>query len=158
MIAARAVALVVLTVALSGCDLGGGDGDKSAVDEAQFVVEEFITTGLQQPGDEEGARAGVSARPGGKTHVVIEISDPSDPLLRAEIRQGNCDAVTSSSAYLLDDVEGGESDTVLDVPLQELHEGGPGYTIMIRPLESAQRVHGAVRRPCPSGGELGHAR
>ena len=138
----RAAALAALVVVISGCDLGGGDSGRSAVDEAQLVVEEFVTTGLQEPGGEEGTRAGLSAVPGDKARVVIEMSDPSDPILRAEIRQGNCDAVTSSSAYLLDDVEEGESDTVLDVPLQELHEGGPGYTIMIRPLNPLNEFTG----------------
>ena len=138
----RAAALAALVVVISGCDLGGGDSGKSAVDEAEFVVHEFVTTGLQQPGAEEGARAGVSARPGGKTHVVVEVRDPSDPLLRAEIRSGNCDAVTSGSDYLLSDVRQGESNTVLDVPLRELLEGGPGYTIMIHRLHPVNEFTG----------------
>ena len=137
----RAVALVALSAVIAGCDLGGGDR-KSAIDEAQFIIEEFATTGLQEPGEEEGTRAGMSVGPGGKTRVVIEMSNPSDPLLRAEIRQGNCDAVTSSSAYLLNDVKEGESHTVLDVPLQELHEGGPGYAIMIRSLNPPNEFTG----------------
>ena len=136
-----AVALVALLTVPPGCDLAGDD-DKSAVDEAQFVVDEFVTTGLQQPGEEEGTRAGVSAHPGGKSRVVIDVRDPSDPLLRAEIRSGNCDAVTSGSDYLLDDVRQGESNTVVDVPLLELLEGGPGYTIMIQRLNPVNEFTG----------------
>jgi hypothetical protein len=46
-----AVALVALLTVPPGCD--AGDDHKSAVDEAQFVVDEFVTTGLQQPGEAE---------------------------------------------------------------------------------------------------------
>jgi hypothetical protein len=138
----RAVALVALLAVIVGCDLSGGGNRKSAVDEAQFVVEELVSTGLQEPGGEEGIRAGVSARPGGKTRVVIEMREQPDPLLRAEIRQGSCDAVTSSSVFLLNDVKHGKSSTVLDVPLRELLEGGQGYTILVHQLVALNEFTG----------------
>lgn len=102
----------------------------------------FVTTGLQEPGDEENTRAGMSAGPGGKTRIVIEMRDQSDPLLRAEIRQGNCDAVTSSSVFQLSDVKQGNSNTVLDVPLRELLEGGQGYTILVQRLVAPNEYTG----------------
>jgi hypothetical protein len=137
----RAAALAALLMVLAGCDLGGG-GSKSAVDEAQFVVDEFVYTGLQQPGDEEGTRAGLSAAPGGKTRVVIEMRDPSDPLLRAEIRRGSCDAVGSGLDYLLNDVRQGESSTVLDLPVREFFSGEQGYTIMVHRLNPLNEFTG----------------
>lgn len=127
-----AVALVALLTVLPGCDLGGGD-DKSAVDEAQFVVDEFVPKAQQPVEEEENARAGLSAL-GRKTRVVIEMDADSEPLLRAEIRYGNCDVVTGGAVYRLNDVKQGKSETVLDVPLRELREGGYGYFIMIRRL------------------------
>jgi hypothetical protein len=128
----RAAVLVALVAFLAGCDLGGGGG-KSAVDEAQVLVEEFVPK-FQQPVEAEaGARAGLSALGRGKTRVVIEMDGDFEPLLRAEIRYGNCDVVTSARVYLLNDVKQGKSETVLDVPLRELRAGS-GYLILIRRL------------------------
>jgi hypothetical protein len=83
--------------------------------------------------EEEGARAGLSALGPRKTRVVIEMDGDFEPLLRAEIRNGNCDVVTSARVYLLNDVKQGKSDTVLDESLRELR-AGPGYLILIRRL------------------------
>ena len=141
MIIPRAVALVALLAVIVGCDLSGGGNRKSAVDEAQFVVDEFVTTGLQQPGEEEGTRAGLSAHPGGKSRVVIEMDGDFEPLLRAEIRNGNCDVVTSARVYLLNDVKQGKSATVLDESLGELRAGA-GYLILIRRLNEPSEFAG----------------
>ena len=137
----RAVVLAALVVVISGCDLGGGGGDKSAVDEAQFLVEEFVSY-HQEPGVEElGARAGLSAIERRKTRVVIEMDGDFEPLLRAEIRNGNCDVVTSARVYLLNDVKQGKSDTVLDESLGELRAGA-GYLILIRRLNEPSEFAG----------------
>jgi hypothetical protein len=137
----RAAVLVALSAVLAGCDLGGGGNEKSAVDEAQVVVEEFVPK-FQQPGEaEEGARAGLSALGRRQTRVVIEMDGDFEPLLRAEIRYGNCDVVTSARVYLLNDVKQGKSETVVDVPLGELREGS-GYLILVRRLNEPSEFAG----------------
>jgi hypothetical protein len=137
----RAIVLATLLMVQMGCDLGGGGVDKSAVDEAQVVVDEFVSY-HQQPGEEElGARAGLSAVGRRKTRVVIEMDGDFEPLLRAEIRNGNCDVVTSARVYLLNDVKQGKSATVLDESLGELRAGA-GYLILIRRLNEPSEFAG----------------
>ena len=121
--------------------MGGGGSEKSAVDEAQVVVEEFASYHQQAVDEEEGARAGLSALGRRKTKVVIEMDGDFEPLLGAEIRYGNCDVVTSSRVYLLNDVKQGKSETVVDESLQELR-GGPGYLILIRRLSEPSEFAG----------------
>jgi len=135
----RAVVLVALAAVLAGCDLGGGGNGNSAVDEAQVVVEEFVPK-FQHP-QKEGARAGLSALGRRQTRVAIEMDGDFEPLLRAEIRYGNCDVVTSARVYLLNDVKQGKSETVVDVPLGELREGS-GYLILIRRLNESSEFAG----------------
>jgi hypothetical protein len=120
----------------AGCDLGGDS--KSPVDEAQFIVEFQATLERTVEGE---ARAGLTALPQTKTRVVIDVDDASDPLLRAEIRTGSCDMITSGPVYLLKDVDDGKSETVVDVPLAELR-GGPGYIIMITALKQRTEYAG----------------
>jgi hypothetical protein len=140
-ISIRAAVLIAVAAVLAGCDLGGGSNQQSAVDEAQFVVEEFVPKFQQPVEEEENARAGLSAVGRRKTRVVIEMDGDFEPLLRAEIRYGNCDVVTSARVYLLNDVKHGKSETVLDESLRELRAGS-GYLILIRRLNEPSAFAG----------------
>jgi hypothetical protein len=127
----RSVVLVMLlAIGVAGCDLGDGNGDESAVDKAQFVTE------VAQPFQEDLVplgRVGLSREGGSKTRIAIELDDPPEPILRAGIRRGSCGSTIGAGVvYPLEDVEDGESETVLDVPLRELRLGG--YIVIIHPL------------------------
>jgi hypothetical protein len=141
----RPLAPVAVLVALgAGCDLGD-DGETSAVERADVIVEfvaveEFART---PPADvDEGIRAGLTTVARNKTRIIIEVIQQSEPL-RAEVHIGTCDFLTSEGPeYQLNDVEHGESETVIDVPLPELRGArGPGYVIMLRrPEEPSARA------------------
>jgi hypothetical protein len=119
---------VCVVLASVGCSLGGDDGEPNPVEDEDFVfdiVRPFITTEEEPYGE-----AGASAEGEGKTRVVISLHDPPAGVLNADIRPGDClGSLGAAVHYDLEDVVDGESESVVDVPLEELLERG--YVVFI---------------------------
>jgi hypothetical protein len=116
----RAFLCAAAAAVLAGC---GGGGERSAVAESQFIAElgEFGQAGL----------VGLSAERGGKTRIAVQVIDPPSSRLKAEIRRGGCGGpIFTGIEYPLEDVREGESETVLDVPLDHLRRFG--YIVLVR--------------------------
>lgn len=73
--------------------------------------------------------AGASADGESRTRVVISLDEATQGPINADIRAGDCRGQLGSVHYALDDVVGGKSDTLVDVPLQELLDRG--YVVFI---------------------------
>ena len=121
--------LTLLTVAtlalLTGCDVGGDESsDASRIDEAQLLV------GLGNDG--AAGTAGLTDQ-GGRTWIALSVKDAADTM-RAEIRRGRCLEQIDSVEYVLNDLKGGKSETVLDLPLREVTNPSSSYIVMVRPL------------------------
>jgi hypothetical protein len=118
-----ALSALILVFAVSGCSLGGDDEPESAVASSQFVTE-LIRLGREG----ERGRVGISSA-GSKTTIVVEVSDPAEERLDAEVRRGNCDVMDGATAYALQPVTAGVSKTVVDVPLSHLRQ--TGYLVLV---------------------------
>jgi hypothetical protein len=118
-----AAALLLLLAA--GCTLGGDGDGGSAVEDADLVVE--IRRHLVESEEPLGL-AGATSEGEKKTRVLISLEDPPEPTMTAEIHTGDC-STPGERAYVLNDVDGGESETVVDVALAELRDRG--YIIWI---------------------------
>jgi hypothetical protein len=131
----RAGSGILVALVLAGCSFGGGDGNGSSVDEADYVAE------IVRPffdNDETFGMVGLSAEGPDKTRIAVELDDPPQPRMRTEVRRGGCMSSIGSADYLLNDLEDGFSETVIDVALPELRQ--LGYTVFIRRLETQNLV------------------
>jgi hypothetical protein len=118
-----ALSALILVFSVSGCSFGGDDESESAVASSEFVTE-LIRLGREG----EHGRVGISAA-GSKTTIVVELSDPGEESLNAEVRRGNCDVIDGATAYPLQPVTAGVSRTVVDVPLAHLRQ--TGYLVLV---------------------------
>lgn len=134
-----ALALILVP---SGCTMGGSDGDqRSMVEEADFVFEvarPFLPKNGEEP--EPRGLAGASAEGAERTKVVISLDDPEAPVLKAEIRSGDCLGSLGTPQYPLEEVVDGESESVVDVPLDELLRRG--YVVFIGDWDSEGQLCG----------------
>jgi hypothetical protein len=130
------VALAGVAAALvAGC--GGGE---NIVERSDFILE--LENALGEHLDEPTVfgQAGLTPTGDDDTRIAIRLDEPLDSA-EAEIHRGGC--VPFSRALVLHrlgKVEDRELETVVDLPLRDLREGG--YVLV-------------VRGPLPEGGRLG---
>jgi hypothetical protein len=119
--------LLLVVVALAGCSLGSGDDEKSAVDGAEIVFD--LVPALAE--DPEPLGRGGLAGSNEQAEIIIDLEDPPEERMVADLRRGGCaTGVRSAAEYPLQDVVDGESRTRLDLPLAELKSGD--YIVIIR--------------------------
>jgi hypothetical protein len=107
------VAVAVLVLAIAAC---GGD-DEEAADDGAVTVELAEQNGSGQSGTATLTPTGVA-----ETTVTMELSDAPDVPQPVHIHAGSC-AELGDVAYPLTNLDGGTSETVVEVPLDELQSG-----------------------------------
>lgn len=135
------VAAVSVLLLSSSCSLGGGGKQQSAVEQADYVfavARPFLKKNGEEP--EPRGLAGASAVGDRQTRVVISLDDPEARVLNAEIRSGDCLGSLGNPVYPLEDVVDGESESVVDVQLEELLERG--YVVFIGDWDSEGQLCG----------------
>ncbi len=108
------VLLSALTLALAAC---GGDDEGATSGDA-------VTVQLaEQNGSGQSGTATLTPVGDTQTMVAIELSNPPADPQPAHIHSGTC-AELGEVVYPLTNIEGGTSETTLDVTLEELQSGG----------------------------------
>lgn len=103
----------LLALGLAACD-GGGE---EAAGEGEVTVELSEQSGSGQTGT-----ATLTAE-GDQTRVVVDVSDPVSPSQPAHIHAGTCANLDPAPAFGLPNVQDGNSETTVDVSLDELTGG-----------------------------------
>jgi Cu/Zn superoxide dismutase len=109
-----ALAAGLLSLALSGC--GGDDGEEGAGGEVTVELAE-------QNGSGQSGTATLAATGDGQTLVTLELSNPGADTQPVHVHSGSC-AELGEVAYPLTNLDGGASETTLDVAIDELQGGG----------------------------------
>jgi hypothetical protein len=109
-----ALAAGLLSLALSGC--GGDDGEEGAGGEVTVELAE-------QNGSGQSGTATLAATGDGQTLVTLELSNPGADPQPVHVHSGSC-AELGEVAYPLTNLDGGASETTLDVAIDELQGGG----------------------------------
>ena len=136
--------LLALTVPLAAC---GGD-DEEAVEAGAVTVE----LGEQNASGQSGT-AILTSTAEGQTTVTLELSKPPDNPQPVHIHAGTCEEL-GDVAYPLTNLEGGSSETTLDVSLDELQSG----QFAINAHESEENIQNYVAcGPIGEGGSSGSA-
>jgi hypothetical protein len=112
------VLLSALTLALAAC--GGDDEEEEAAGGGEGAV---TVTLAEQNGSGQSGTATLTPVGESQTTVVIELSNPPADPQPAHVHSGTC-AELGDVVYPLTNVEGGASETTLDVALTELQSGG----------------------------------
>ena len=108
------VALVLAALGLAAC---GGDDEEAAGGDSVTV------TLAEQNGSGQSGTATLTPVGDSQTTVSIELSSPPADPQPAHVHAGTC-AELGEVVYPLTSVEGGASETTLDVSLEELQSGG----------------------------------
>ncbi len=123
-ILAAGTAVLALTLVGAGC--GGSDGGSSgnttagSGDNAKTVTVKLD----EQNGSGESGTATLTAE-GSSTKIVLELQNPASPDPQpAHIHNGTCANLDPTPVYPLTNVEGGKSDTTVNVALDKLTAGG----------------------------------
>lgn len=107
--------LVAVAFAIAAC---GGDDDSG-----QAAGDGAVTVQLsEQSSSGQSGSAALTASGDGQTTVVLELSNPPDLPQPVHIHDGTCDEL-GDVAYGLTNLEGGASETTVDVSLEELQGG-----------------------------------
>jgi hypothetical protein len=117
--------LAVLVLALAAC--GGGD---EAAEEATVQLSE-------QTGSGQSGTATLTPVGDNQTMVAVELSSPPDHPQPAHIHDGSCEEL-GGVAYGLNDLDGGTSETTVDVSLDDLLAGE--YAINAHESEEAIEI------------------
>jgi hypothetical protein len=104
-----AIAIVVAVPACGGNESGGDE-------EIAVPLSELAGSG-------QSGTATLIPVGDGRTQVVVKVDDPPAEAQPAHVHPGTCADLDPLPAYALSSVEGGESDTTLDVSLDDLREG-----------------------------------
>lgn len=110
-----ALAAAALVLGLAAC--GGDDGDGGG--EAASVTVDLA----EQSGSGQSGTATLTAVGESQTSVSLELSNPPDVPQPVHIHAGTC-AELGEVVYPLTNLEGGASETTVDVALEELQAGG----------------------------------
>jgi hypothetical protein len=114
-----ALLLLLVAFALPGC--GGGEEEAEAGSETS---EEALTLTLaEQAGSGQSGTATLTADGDNKTRVVVELSNAPGPAQPSHVHSGSCDDIGPVVAPL-ENVEGGDAESVVLMPLDELQRGG----------------------------------
>jgi hypothetical protein len=122
-ILAAGTAVLALTLVGAGC--GGSDGESSGtVTAGSSDGAKTVTVKLdEQNGSGESGTATLTAE-GSSTKVVLELENPVSPDPQpAHIHKGTCAELDPTPLYPLTNVEGGKSETTVNVALEELKGG-----------------------------------
>jgi Cu/Zn superoxide dismutase len=123
------VAGFALAVALAAC---GGDDDSAETATLELQLEE-------QSGSGQSGTATLTEVDGGKTRIVIELSNPPPQQQPSHVHPGSCDDLGPPVAGLSNVVEG-KAETVVDMSLDELRRG----ELVVHAHKSAQEYDTSV--------------
>ncbi len=113
-----ALALTIVAIlAFAAC--GGDDDSDGAAAEGEVVT----VTLDEQNGSGQSGTAELTAAGDAQTTVVLELSNPPDNAQPVHIHTGAC-ADLGDVAFPLTNLEGGTSETTVDVSLTDLQGGG----------------------------------
>ncbi len=110
-----ALAAVVLT--LTAC--GGGEEES----EQQAAGEKVVVELGEQNGSGQNGTATLAPVGDGSTKVTVALENPPMEAQPAHVHPGSCDDLDPQPAYALANVEGGNSETTIKAPLDELTGG-----------------------------------
>lgn len=105
--------LAALTLAVAAC---GGDDEEAGADGAVEV------TLSEQNGSGQSGTATLAPAGEGQTTVTLELSSPGEAPQPVHIHMGTCENL-GDVAYPLTNLEGGTSETTVEVALEELQAG-----------------------------------
>lgn len=112
-----ALALAALALGIAGC---GGDDEEEA---AGGGGGESVTVDLgEQSGSGQSGTATLTPTGDGQTMVSLELSNPPDVPQPVHIHSGTCEEL-GDVVFPLTNLEGGTSETTVDVSLEELQSG-----------------------------------
>ena len=137
--------LFVVAIAVSPAVAACGDADDDAPETQAITAETGIDPGagsqnfnvaLNPPnGDARMGSATITAAAGEQVRVTIQLDRVGRDAFPAEIREGTCDELGGEAAYDLSDVEGGTSETLLEVSMDDLRT--TPYAIVVLPPDGA---------------------
>ena len=104
--------MVALVIGLAGMALAGCGGDDEAADE--------LTVELSAVGDSGQSGTATLTASGDGTVVTVDVDEPVSASQPAHIHEGTCDNLTPEPAYGLANVVEGQSETTVDVALEDL--------------------------------------
>ncbi|MGH3134054.1 MAG: hypothetical protein ACRDNY_10010 [Gaiellaceae bacterium] len=110
---ASVAAACVLVV---GCG-GGSDEEQAGADE------ELRVQLAEQDVSAQSGTATFTPLEGGRTRIVLELTNPSDVSQPAHVHSGTCDDLGDAVVALVS-VEGGRSETETDMSVESLQQGG----------------------------------
>ncbi|HEX2504783.1 MAG TPA: hypothetical protein VHK22_01125 [Gaiellaceae bacterium] len=115
-------ALAGIALLVAGCD--GSQASESRSPEATAGDGKTVIVPLQaQNGSGQSGTATLTAK-GPRTRIVLRLESAPDAPQPAHVHRGTCGGdLDPEPAYALENVAGGSSDTVVDVPLEELESG-----------------------------------
>jgi hypothetical protein len=123
------VAGFALVVGLAAC---GGDEDSAEPATLELQLEE-------QSGSGQSGTATLTEVDGGKTRIVIELSNPPAQQQPSHVHPGSCDDLGPPVAGLSNVVDG-QAETVVDMSLDELRTG----ELVVHAHKSAQEYDTSV--------------
>jgi hypothetical protein len=137
-------ALLVVSALMFGLTACGGDDDGAtdtgAADTSGESAEESVEVDLgEQNGSGQTGTATLTSTGDGKTQVTIELSNPPADPQPAHIHKGTCIELDPTPAFPLESVEGGSSDTEVEVSLEDLQ--GAEYAVNVHKSEADAQTY-----------------
>jgi hypothetical protein len=129
-------ALLVVSALMFGLTACGGD-DNGASDTgaAKSGGDGAVKVELgEQNGSGQSGTATLTPMGDGKTQVTIELSNPPADPQPAHIHKGTCAKLDPTPAFPLENVEGGSSETDVEVSLEDLQ--GAAYAVNVHKSEA----------------------
>lgn len=155
-ILAAGTAVLALTLVGAGC--GGSDSESSgnATSDSGDSAKTITVKLDEQNGSGESGTATLTAE-GSSTKVVLGLENPASPDPQpAHIHPGTCAELDPTPAYPLTNVEGGSSETTVNVALDELESGA--FAINVHKSEPDIKTYvscGNIGKEGGSGGGSG---
>lgn len=135
-------ALLVLAALMFGLTACGGDDD-GATDTgaaAESGGDGAVTVDLgEQNGSGQTGTATLTPMGDGKVRVTIELSNPPADPQPAHIHKGTCAELDPTPAFPLESVQGGASDTEVEVSLEDLQ--GAAYAVNVHKSETEAQTY-----------------